>query len=333
MTDLQERLEKFLAEKNQPPVISPLTPDASTREYFRVNWFDKPAIACVYPFNELTKGQFEACLDVTEVFLKSDLPVAEIYASDDEKKIIIHEDFGDVILRDVLLNSDEAEKEKLLNEAITLIAKIQAATTKAFELNSISTKLKFDEEKLLWELNFFKTHYFESLRNAPLSESENEALENEFVELAKDLESCANVLTHRDFHAANLMIENSKLKIIDHQDARIGSTSYDLVSLLLDRVTTLPRPEYLAEKRRFFLNEREKLGLEKLDEKEYANEFRLQTVQRCLKAIGTFSFQSTFRQKTYFIQYINPMFEIVLRACENLGRFPTLQGIIKNILK
>lgn len=329
MTELQERLEKFLAEKEQPPVISPLTPDASTREYFRVNWFEKAAIACVYPFNELTKGQFEACLDVTDVFLKSGLPVAEIYASDDEKKIIIHEDFGDTILRDVLLKSDDVEHERLLNEAITIIAKIQAATKTAFELNSISSKLKFDQEKLLWELNFFKTHYFESLMKTPLSKEEDEALENEFIEIARELESCAKVLTHRDFHAANLMIQNGELKIIDHQDARIGSTAYDLVSLLLDRVTTLPTPEYLAEKRRYFLNEREKLGLEKLDENQYASEFRLQTVQRCLKAIGTFSFQSTFRQKNYFIQYINPMFEIVLRACENLDRFPTLQEIIK----
>lgn len=77
------------------------------------------------------------------------------------------------------------------------------------------------------------------------------------------------------------------------------------------------------------MNEREKLGLEKLDEDQYANEFRLQTVQRCLKAIGTFSFQSNFRGKTHFIQYIKPMFQIVLRACENLDRFPNLQRVIK----
>lgn len=329
MSELKQRLEKFLTENNQPPVISQLTPDASTREYFRVRWFEKPAIACVYPFNDLCKGQFDACLDVTNVFLTANLPVAKIFASDAEKAIIIHEDFGDVILRDVLLKSDETEREKLLNEAITMIAKIQASTKTAFELNSISSRLKFDEEKLLWELNFFKTHYFESLMKTPLSESENKAIEKEFIELSRGLETHAKVLTHRDFHAANLMVQNGELKIIDHQDARIGSASYDLVSLLLDRVTTLPTPEWLAEKRRFFLDEREKLGLEKLDETEYADEFRLQTIQRCLKAIGTFSFQSTFREKTHFIQYIKPMFKIVLRACENLKRFPNLQEIIK----
>lgn len=332
VNELKARLEDFLAENKQPPVISQLTPDASTREYFRVRWYEKPAIACVYPFNDLCKGQFDACLDVTEVFLTSELPVAQIFASNAEKGIIVHEDFGDVILRDVLLESDESERERLLNEAITLIARIQSTTHKAFDLNSISAKLKFDEEKLLWELNFFKTHYFESLMKTPISVEENEALENEFIELSRELESVAKVLTHRDFHAANLMLQNGELKIIDHQDARIGSTSYDLVSLLLDRVTTLPTPEWLAEKRRFFLSEREKFGLEKLDENDYADEFRLQTVQRCLKAIGTFSFQSTFRDKTYFIQYIKPMFQIVLRALENLDRFPNLQKVIKEQL-
>lgn len=331
-SNFQPRLESFLTASSQTLAIEQLTPDASTREYFRVQWNTNPAIACVYPQDKQGKTQFDACLDVTEVFLLSNLPVAQIFAFNAEKGIITHEDFGNTILRDVLQDSDEIEREKLLNEAISLIAKIQAATSKAFELNSISSKLKFDEEKLLWELNFFKTHYFESLMKTPLSESENEALEKEFIEISRELDLRAKVLCHRDFHAANLMLQNDKLKIIDHQDARIGAASYDLVSLLLDRVTELPTPEWLSEKRRFFLDERERFGLEKLDENEYANEFRLQTVQRCLKAIGTFSFQSAFRQKTHFIQYVKPMFQIVLRACENLDRFPNLQKVIKKQL-
>jgi aminoglycoside/choline kinase family phosphotransferase len=148
-------------------------------------------------------------------------------------------------------------------------------------------------------------------------------------EVARELAGIARVLAHRDFHAANLMLADGELKIIDHQDARLGAASYDLVSLLLDRVTILPTPEWLAEKRRFFLSEREKLGLEKIAENDFAYEFRLQTIQRCLKAIGTFSYQSAVREKIYFIPFIKPMFEIVLRAAENLNRFPVLQRIIK----
>lgn len=329
LDNFRQRLEKFLFENNQPLEIEQLTPDASTREYFRNRWQGASAIICVYPQDELGKIQFAACLDVTEVFTRANLPVAKVLQFDAAKGIIIHEDFGNTILRDILLCSDETERERLLEEAIKLIARIQAATPLAVEMNSIASRLKFDEEKLSWELNFFKEHYFTSLKKQPLSKTDDENLSREFTEISRELESIAQVLTHRDFHAANMMLADGEIKIIDHQDARIGSTSYDLVSLLLDRVTIPPTPAYLAEKRAFFRAEREKLGLEKIDAEKFDYEFDLQSIQRCLKAIGTFSYQSAFRGKTHFVPFIKPMFEIVLRACESLDRFPNLQKIIE----
>ena len=289
MFDFRQRLEQFLIAKNHPPDIVQLTPDASTREYFRIRWRGTAAIACVYPEHFDAKEQ--SYLDVTNLFLQGGLPVAEIYDFDEELGVIVLEDFGDRILRPILDTADDQKREELLNEAIKLIARIQTVTPKAFELDSIASRLKFDEEKLGWELNFFKTHYFETYRQQPLSAEKDTALSAEFIELVRELEQHTTVLCHRDFHAANLMIDHAgNLRIIDHQDARIGTTSYDLVSLLLDRVTKLPTPEWLAEKRRFFLAERERLGLEKIDFEDFAYEFRLQTIQRCLKAIGTFSF-------------------------------------------
>lgn len=324
-----ERLQKFLIKNKQPKRIKLLTPDASAREYFRINWRKKTAIACIYPEPFLAKEH--NYLDVTNLFFISDLPVAEIYDFDGELGVIVQEDFGDSVLRDVLLTADAREKENLVNRAISLIAKIQAATPKAFELNSVASRLKFDAEKLLWELDFFKTHYFETLRNEQLSEADDRAITAEFTELSGELEQRAKVLCHRDFHAANIMIDaENRLRIIDHQDARIGSIAYDLVSLLLDRVLETPDVARLKSKKEFFLGEREKLGLEKIEFAAFDYEFQLMTVQRCLKAIGTFSFQSARRGKTHFIQYIRPMFGIVLAACENLAGFPHLQSVVKN---
>jgi aminoglycoside/choline kinase family phosphotransferase len=326
-----ERLQKFLQKDNRRTEIEVLTPDASTREYFRVKWNDSTAIACVYPESFLAKEQ--TYIDVTNLFLVAGLPVAKIFDYSENLGVIVQEDFGDTILRDHINESNSEEKENLLNEAIVLIAEIQAATTKAFEFDSIASRLKFDEEKLLWELNFFKTHYFESLQKQPLSDEKNSALTEEFVSLSRELETLAEVLCHRDFHAANLMIDReNRLRIIDHQDARIGATSYDLVSLLLDRVLNLPDENWLIEKKRFFLSEREKLGLEKISFKDFEYEFRLQTIQRCLKAVGTFSFQTAHRSKTNYVQYIKPMFRTVLDAAERLEKFPHLQRKIKELL-
>ncbi|MGI8544263.1 MAG: aminoglycoside phosphotransferase family protein, partial [Aridibacter sp.] len=327
-TSAFERLQTFLNKKNYSNKIERLTPDASTRNFFRIILSDKTAIACVYAetFDE-TLPQ----IDVTKLFLSCGLPVAEIFEIDYERGIIIHEDFGDNILRDYLENSEEQAKNDLLNQAIALIAKIQNSTDEAFKQNSIASKLKFDEEKLLWELNFFKTHYFESFLRKPLDKKMEENLTEEFSELSRELETFAKVLTHRDFHAANLMVDaQNNLKIIDHQDARIGSIAYDLVSLLLDRITEIPSQEWLENKKIYFLNEREKLGLEKIKIEEFNYEFDLMTIQRCLKAIGTFSFQAVDFDKTHFIKYIDPMFQAVLEASQRLQRFPNLQRIIKN---
>lgn len=328
MSDFRPRLEKFLAEKNQPIQIAQLTPDASTREYFRVMWNGSTAIACVYP-EHFSPGE-QTYLDVTNLFLQCDLPVARVFDVDGELGVIVLEDLGDQILRPILDKADYEESEKLVHEAIDLITQIQAATPRAFELNSVASELKFNEEKLGWELQFFKTHYFETYKKAPLSDEDGRLLQLEFTELIGELAARASVLCHRDFHAANLMIDPAgRMRIIDHQDARIGAASYDLVSLLLDRVLKAPSRAWLREKRLYFLQQRESLSLKHIDPDDFAREFRLQTIQRCLKAIGTFSFQSVNRGKTYFVPYIEPMFEIVLQACERLERFPVLQRIIK----
>jgi aminoglycoside/choline kinase family phosphotransferase len=324
MSDFVNRLERFLSSRGLSPDFEQLTPDASTREYFRVDG----GIVCIYP--EAFDAAEQSYLDVTKLFLDNGLPVAKILDFDESLGAIMIEDFGDRILREEMNASTPERREELIDAAIDMIPRIQAATDNAYETNSIASRLKFDVEKLDWELNFFREHYFTTFKKQPLSDEDDAAIRAEFLELSQELEDRATVLCHRDFHAANLMLDaDGSLKIIDHQDARIGSPAYDLVSLLLDRVTELPSPEWLAAKRRRFLDGREKLGLPHIDENDFTEEFRLQTIQRCLKAAGTFSFQSANRGKTYFIPFIKPMFRIVLRAIENIDRFPTMKRVLQ----
>lgn len=328
------RLQQFLRDKfgeNSSMRIEPLTPDASTREYFRINWENATAISCVYP--EPFAPNEQSYLDATNLFVAAGLPVAEIYDYNPAQGIIVHEDFGDQILRSRLDDVSPSEKDNLLNQAIRLITEIQAATPRAFELDAIASHLAFDFEKLGWELDFFTKHYFETFRQIKLSDENSKNLKTELDSVAKELAARPRVLTHRDFHPANLMVDREhRLRIIDHQDARMGAASYDLVSLLLDRITEPPSEKWIAEKQQFFLAERNKIGLAKIDAEDFAHEFRLQTIQRCLKAIGTFSYQTVVRGKTNYVQYIKPMFRVVLLSAEKLNQFPYLQQIIRKNL-
>ena len=324
------RLAQYLSGKGKiaHEKILALTPDASTREYFRIPWKRGTAIAAVYP--DPFDPEYHPFLDVTRLFAEGDLPVPEILAVEAASGIIIQEDLGDRQLRQVCEAVSEEESEAYKERAISLIAQIQATTDKAYERNSIASRLAFDEAKLSWELGFFFEHYFGSLRGEKLSHGEAAELKAEMNDIAAELSARPRVLCHRDYHAANLIVDGkNNMRIIDHQDARMGPASYDLVSLLLDRQTTSPSLAEVRGHRLFLIEERRRFGLDALDPDDFAWEFRLMTVQRVLKAIGTFSYQTAVcgRGATY-AQFINPMFQIVLQAAEWLDRFPALRRAI-----
>ncbi len=326
----QARLEKYLANRGTTNTnrIVPLTPDASTRVYFRLPWNRGTAVAAVYP--EAFDETVQPYLDVTRLFLECKLPVPDVYEVDGSLGIIVQEDLGNNQLCQVLETVSEDEREALLEKSIEIIARIQAATSKAFERDSICSHLAFDEPKLAWELNYFFEHYFTSLRKETLTHGQAAELKSELNDIAAELSACPRVLCHRDYHAANLLVDQrGDIRIVDHQDARMGPASYDLVSLLTDRQ---PEPPSLAEVRAhrlFFLEARRRQGLPPIDPDDFVKEFRLMTIQRGLKAIGTFSYQTAVCARgAFYEKHIRPTLLVVLQAAEWLERFPVLQRMI-----
>lgn len=328
-----DRLLEFLgAQKIRAPHIVPITPDASTRNYFRISWKKGSAVAAVYP--EPFDPQFHPYLDVTRLFAANDIPVPEIYTVDGASGIIVQEDLSDRQLMLVYDTAQDDESEHYKEEAIKLIARIQKATESAQQAQSIASRLAFDDAKLSWELDFFLEHYFGSLRGEQLRHAEAAELKAELNDIACELGAAPRVLCHRDFHASNLMVDDKgRLRVIDHQDARMGPACYDLVSFLLDRQPAPPSLGELRGYRLFFLEERRQHGLPALDPDEFAHQFRLMTIQRELKAIGTFSYQTAVCGRgAFYEQFIPPTLEIVLQAADWLERFPTLRRMIRERL-
>jgi aminoglycoside/choline kinase family phosphotransferase len=325
-----DRLARFIEQQDiAGKEVVPLTPDASTRQYFRIGWKKRTAVAAVYP--EPFDPEFHPYLDVTRLFLDCEIPVPEIYAVDGNAGIIVQEDLGDRQLFHVYDEDSDDQCDEYKEQAIALIAKIQNATERASQTHSIASRLAFDEAKLSWELDFFFDHYFGSLRGETLRHAEVAELKAELNDIAAELAAVPRVLCHRDYHASNLMIDNRKqIRIVDHQDARMGPASYDLVSFLLDRQPCPPSLAELRAHRLFFLEERRLLGLGAIDPDDFALEFRLMTIQRGLKATGTFSYQTAVcGRASVYEPFIQPTLQIVLQAAEWLERFPTLRRMLK----
>ena len=327
----RDRIEKYLQSRSQAhgSGMTALTPDASTREYFRIPWQKGTAIAAVYP--EPFDAAVHPYLDVTRLFAECQLPVPEVLDVDGDAGIIVQEDLGNRQLCQVFEEVNADEREALLEQAIEIIARIQAATEKAYERDSIASRLAFDEAKLAWELNFFFEHYFVSYRKEELSHGQTAELKAELNDIAAELSAVPRVLCHRDYHTANLMLDKAgKVRIVDHQDARMGPASYDLVSLLLDRQPATPSLAEVRAHRLFFLDGRRRYGLTAIDPDDFSREFRLMTIQRGLKAVGTFSCQTAvYGRGQFYERHIRPTFLIVQQAAEWLERFPVLQRMIK----
>lgn len=329
-----DRLARFIRQQGVASAeVTPLTPDASTRQYYRIGWNKRTAVAAVYP--EPFDPQFHPYLDVTRLFLDSDIPVPEIYAVDGNAGIIVQEDLGDRQLFHVYDEESEERCDEYKEQAVALIAKIQKATERAYQTQSIASRLAFDEAKLSWELEFFFEHYFGSLRHEKLRHAEVAELKVELNDISAELAAAPRVLCHRDYHASNLMLDRKgRLRVVDHQDARMGPASYDLVSFLLDRQPCPPTLAELRAHRLFFLEERRLLGFDPIDPDEFALEFRLMTIQRGLKAVGTFSYQTGVCGRAAAYQhFIQPTLQIVLQAAEWLERFPTLRRMLKERIK
>ena len=184
----------------------------------------------------------------------------------DDGGVILQEDLGDMSLAKWLGEAEErgdvSDVEDMLHRSIELIARIQSATGLSRQMNSCSSRLAFDEEKLLWELNYFFTHFFGSYRQHQFSSEEAEAINLDLRAIAAELAARPRVLTHRDYHAMNLMVDGrGELRVIDHQDARMGPATYDLVPLLVERRLQPADEAWVEDHQDLFLQLRDKLGL------------------------------------------------------------------------
>jgi N-acetylmuramate 1-kinase len=194
---------------------------------------------------------------------------------------------------------------------------IQALQRRGTELTSneyLPYRIAFDIEKLTWELQFFVKHFLEGYRGASLDARARAGLGEEFAQIAEELAGEPRVLCHRDYHSRNLMLHEGRLYIIDFQDARMGPDTYDLVSLLRDSYVDFTEPQVEALIAFFLAG-----SGPGADAHEFRRRFDLMAVQRNLKALGTFGYQTLTRANTVYIQYM-PRTLRYLRA--NLERYP-----------
>ncbi|MEP0773863.1 MAG: phosphotransferase [Acidobacteriota bacterium] len=192
-----------------------IAPDASTRRFFRAELTNHPTVvACLYPPGEEPRLSHD--WEVHQWAWQHRLPVPAPLAR--TARVTISTDLGSVDLEQALREVGEG----VLTPALACLQSFQACSPHGVPNPS------FDAALFRRELEGFA-------RFLPPAVALDQLVGTFFDDLARRLVSHPYRLTHRDFHANNLLLHEARVWAVDFQDLRLGPDTYDLVSLLRER--------------------------------------------------------------------------------------------------
>lgn len=293
--------------------MAPLSGDASTRRYYRLTVPEGTRILALHlePFD----AEHLPFTVLRHLLAGWRIPVPAILDQDGARGILVLEDLGDLTLQEALRGASAAQRDEYYRTAVEQIVTLQREASRG-PRRGPCFQVAFDIEKLAWELHYFLKHFLEGHRGANLSVEDRSVLSESFHRLSEEIASWPRVLCHRDYHSRNLMVHGNRLLWIDFQDARMGPATYDLVSLLCDSYVDVEEE---------FLEERAEQFRQKARPGEHREIFRrrfdLMSVQRNLKALGTFGYQASVKGNRVYLPYIP---RTLASARRNLSRYPEL---------
>jgi len=313
---LAERVARF-AHRHAIRATTPMVGDASNRAYFRVELESgETRVLALLP--EAFTGRELPFLNVAELLRAMPIRVPEVMEVSGSEGILLLEDLGDRLLQDAAEESSDTCKRELYRKAIEMLATLQLRGKELENERYLPFRIVLDEAKFFQELEFFREHFIEGLREALLPSIELEELECFFRVIAKGLATKPEALCHRDYHARNLMLFSGELVLIDFQDARRGPMAYDLVSLLNDSYVT-HEPDFVGEMTALF---EDRVGATVLEDYDIA------ALQRNLKALGTFGYQISRRGNDVYERYLEHTVAMVRENFERNPRWDALRRIL-----
>lgn len=242
------------------------------------------------------------------------IPAALIVDEDYTRGIIVLEDLGGTHLADIAAAGSEDETLRYYRESVDLLVKIQQIPA-----SRISSPVCFDTAKLMYEFDFFYEHALKSFFKADMNSPAAAELRSLFIQIASKLDRPEYFITaHRDYHSRNLMVKNKGLRVIDFQDSMPGLPQYDLVSLLRDSYTELS-PVMFNSLKNYYYEESKDRRIHSMRRDEFEYYFELAGLQRNVKALGTFAYQSAVRGKIRYEENIPLTFSYIKKFSDSIN--------------
>lgn len=270
--------------------LIPIKNDASFRKYFRV---DKKILMDADPHLGEDVGSF---ININHVLREFKLNVPEIFTIDKENGFLLLEDLGENIFSQILNSENE---EQLYKQAIDVLVEIYKKDLNKF--SNFTFLEKYSVEKLQDESQLFIEWYLKKYLKINITDTDIKNFKDIINKIFNNLDTKFEKLVLRDYHVDNLILQKSKLGlkqvgILDFQDAVLGSSSYDLISIIEDVRRPISKDlkniliKYFIDSTGYDSNQLEK-------------ELAFYSVQRNLKILGIFSRLNLRDNKSKYMGY------------------------------
>ena len=230
MTDRSDLIRGFLARGDWAEARRhPLSGDASFRRYERLIGGPRPAMLMDAPPPTEDVRPF---MNVSNHLSEMGFSAPEILDADTDAGLLIIEDFGDATYTRELAGG--ADEQALYELAVDVLVDLHRRPD-AIQID----RPAYDTNTFLEEARLLVDWYLPALRGRATPDADRATYEEIWRAVLPVTDDLPTTLVLRDYHVDNLMRlkDRSGLAgcgLLDFQDALVGPTAYDLVSLLED---------------------------------------------------------------------------------------------------
>jgi len=216
------------------------------------------------------------------------LAAPEIFAADYQQGLLLIEDLG----RDGVLDATGQPIAERYRQSVACLAHLHALKTPgrlAVGTNHTHEIPDFDRTAMMMEARLLLDWHLPWKRGGvPATDQERENYHAIWSDLIDQLDEAEKNLLLRDFHSPNIIWRGEKtglqkIGLIDFQDAMIGPTAYDLVSIVQDARVTVSR-ELMDQLIADYLALRHAQG--PFDEARFRKSWAIMSAQRACKLNG-----------------------------------------------
>lgn len=293
---------------------------ASGRQYFRIP--QSNGDSKVLMKSPDIDDDFERFLAIQKILKECGIRVPEVFCVDSEDGFILLEDLGNETLHQAIQGKSSSERFELYAAVVKSLARGHISAIRKTQGEPLLHNRHFDFKDLRWESNYFTKWCLE--QKFPEHDWTTIGVQRAFDALAIDVQDHPWDLMHRDFQSQNVMLKEDDWAWIDFQGARLGSTWYDLASLLWDPYVELPIEE-IKEHFEAYSSHRKFTGMLQWDH------FMEASLQRMMQACGAYGFltlEKGLSEYEPFKEIAWKQLQTILEHCpESVRLKPILMGM------